>query len=68
MSQPRPQNSQAPPFVVGQPQSSAVQLRFQHSILFAQVLDDIVLPAFEPADKSRENQLKRNHQASLRQR
>jgi hypothetical protein len=68
MSQPRAQNSLAPPFVVGQPQSSAVQLRFQHSILFAEVVDDVVLPVFEPADKSRENQLQRNHPVSLRQR
>jgi hypothetical protein len=42
-----------------------VQLRFQHSILFAEVLDDVVLPAFEPADKSRENQLQRNHRRAF---
>jgi hypothetical protein len=61
------EDSQAPPFVVGQPHELVAQLRLQDPVLFAQVLDSGVLLTLEPADEKRSEQLQRNHAPSLRQ-
>jgi hypothetical protein len=50
----RAQSGQAPPFVVGEPHALVAEARFQHPVLFAQVLDDLVLLVLEPADKKRD--------------
>ena len=57
------EDSQAPPFTVGEPHSLISQLRLQDAVLFAQVLDDFVLFALEPAEERRDEQLQRNHSA-----
>jgi hypothetical protein len=59
--------SQTPPFVVGEPHALVAQARFQDPVLFTQVLDDLVLLVLEPADETRDEQVQRNHPASLRQ-
>ena len=53
----RAKDSQAPPFVVSEPDALVAQLRLQDSVLFAQVLDDLVLLVLEPADKKRDEQV-----------
>jgi hypothetical protein len=66
-TEPRAQDSQAPPLVIGEAHALVAQLRFQDAVFFAQVLDDLVLLAFEPTDESRDEQMQRNHAPSLRQ-
>jgi hypothetical protein len=63
----RSEGRQAPLFVVGEPHALVVQVRLQNPVLFAQVLDDLVLLVLEPADKKRDEQVQRNHASSLRQ-
>jgi hypothetical protein len=46
------EGSQAPSFVVGEPQTLVVELRLQNTVLLAQVFDDLVLLGLEPAGKS----------------
>jgi hypothetical protein len=61
------EDSQPPPFVVGEPHALAAELRFQDTIFFAQVLNDLGQAALEPADEKRDEPLQRNHAVSLRQ-
>jgi hypothetical protein len=63
----RAQSSQAPPVVVGEPDALVAQARLQNPVLFAQVLDGLMLLVLEPADKKRDEQVQRNHPSSLRQ-
>ena len=63
----RAESGQAPPFVVDEQHALAAQLGFRNPVLFAQVLDDLVLFVLEPADKKRDEQVQRNHASSLRQ-
>ena len=49
------------------PHAFDAQLRFQDTVLFAQVLDDLVLSALKPSHERRDEQLQRNHAPSLRQ-
>ncbi len=62
----RVDGSQAPPLLVGEPHAPAGQLCLQDAVLFAQVLDDPVLFALEPAEDKRDQQVQRNHASSLR--
>jgi hypothetical protein len=62
----RAEDCQAPPFVVGQLHALTAQLCLQDAVLFAQVLDHLVLFAFEPAEERRDEQVHRNHGPSLR--
>ena len=62
-TEPLAEASQPPPFVVGEPQALVAQLRLQDAVLFAQVLDDLVLFVLEPAEEGRDEQLHRNHGA-----
>jgi hypothetical protein len=59
--------SHASSVIVGEPQTLVVELPLQGAVLLAQVLDDLVLLALEPADERRDQQVQRNHCASLRQ-
>jgi hypothetical protein len=65
--QPTPQSraadGQAPPVVVGEPQTLVLQQRPEHAVLFAEVLDDVVLFALEPAEEGHDEELQRNHTA-----
>jgi hypothetical protein len=67
-TEPRSEDRQPPPFVVGQPHALVVELCLQDSVLVAQVLDDLGLAALEPPDEKRDEQLQRKHASSLRQR
>ena len=60
----RATSSQAPSVAVGE--SQILQLRLQHAVLFAQVLDGLMLVALEPTDESSDEQLQWNHAPSLR--
>ena len=62
----RAEDRQAPPFVVGQLHALTAQLCFQDAVLFAQVLDHLVLFAVEPAEERGDEQVRRNHGPSLR--
>jgi hypothetical protein len=55
------EDSQAPPFAVGQPPSLIWQLRFQDAVPFAQVHDDFALFPLEPTEAARDEELQRNH-------
>jgi hypothetical protein len=57
------EDSQARPFAVGQPHSLMSQPSLQNTRLFAQVRNDVVLFALEPAEEGRDEQLQRNHSA-----
>ena len=61
------ENGQPTPFVVGELQSPALQLRLQDSVLVSEVLDRLLILASQPAEENRHDQLQRDHQASLRQ-
>lgn len=62
----RATSSQAPSVAVGESQTLILQLRLQHAVLFAQVLDGLMLVALEPTDESSDEQLQWNHAPSLR--
>lgn len=62
----RATSSQAPSVAVGEPQTLILQVRLQHAVLFAQVLDGLMLVALEPTDESGDEQLQWNHAPSLR--
>jgi hypothetical protein len=47
----RAHGSQAPALFIGEPYPRGVQLRLQNTILFAQVLENLVLFPLEPAQK-----------------
>ena len=66
-SEPVAENSSPSPFVVGEPQSSALQLRPQYAVLLAEVLNQFPLLALEPCGNECDDELQRNHRASLRQ-
>ncbi len=51
------ENSQSTPSVVGEPQSPALQLRLQDSVLFSKVLDRLLFLASQPAEENRHGQL-----------
>ena len=50
-TQTRAQDGQPSPVIVRQPQTLMPQLRLQDAVLFAEVLDDVVLFPLEPAEK-----------------
>jgi hypothetical protein len=56
------------PVIVAQPQALMAQLRLQDAVLFAQVLDDVVLFPLEPGEERRHEQVQRNHPSGLRHR
>jgi hypothetical protein len=62
-TQTRAEGRQTSPVIVSQPQALMVQLRFQDAVLFAQILDDLVLFVLEPAEAGRDEELQRNHSA-----
>jgi hypothetical protein len=62
----RATSRQAPSVAIGEPQTLILQLRLQHAVLFAQVLDDLMLVALEPTDESGDEQLQWDHAPSLR--
>ena len=62
-AQPFAEGGQPSPVVIRQPQTPMAPLRLQHSVLFAQVQDDLVLFMLEPAEKGRDEELHRNHGA-----
>jgi hypothetical protein len=62
-TQTRAEGRQTSPVIVSQPQALMAQLRFQDAVLFAQVLDDLVLFVLEPAEAGRDEELQRNHSA-----
>jgi hypothetical protein len=62
-TQTRGEGRQTSPVIVSQPQALMAQLRFQDAVLFAQVLDDLVLFVLEPAEAGRDEELQRNHSA-----
>ena len=50
-TQTRAQDGQPSPVIVRQPQTLMPQLHLQDAVLFAEVLDDVVLFPLEPAEK-----------------
>jgi hypothetical protein len=47
----RAETSEPSSFVVGKPQALTAQLRLQDAVLFARVLDDVVLFPLKPAEE-----------------
>jgi hypothetical protein len=54
------------PFVVTQLQPSTVQLSLENPVLLAYELDHVPLLPFEPSEERRNQEMQRNHDASLR--
>src|SRR5436190_22833646 len=63
----RTDTGQAPPVIVGQLQPSVPQLRLEDPVLLTQICDRLRLPALEPTQNGRDDQLCRNHERSLRE-
>ncbi len=64
-AEPLPEDCQAAPFVIRQPQSPTVQLPLQNPVFFSEVLDGLVLLALHEPDQSRRSVAARSRDESM---